>query len=243
MRALFSYAWGSVRVICSSLGLTRSVAGLVVGFLLYRYYAQAADYLAEQGFQHLPSIPGAWLAGAFGALYLLWHVVRYAVTLERRARPVLSLKILDPSERYETYVVLGNRVMRLYHLEVENTSRSRAAKKLSVELVSYQKTGDKKLVEIRSKLNVANSDTEQLDLQPLGRVVFELCGVDANGADTMGLAETRESQTFSIVPVGSGTIRVIAGAVGAPSTDEHYTLYIDLTGAMTIKPQTTPLDD
>ncbi len=182
------------------------------------------------------------MAAAFAVLYLLWHAVRYAATLERHAKPILSLKILDPSERYETYVALGNRVLRLYHLEVENVSRSKTAKKVSVALELYQKIGDKKLVDIRSKLKVANSDTEQLDLQPLGRVVFELCGVEADGADTMGLAEPRESQTFSILPVGSGTIRVIGEAVGAPSRDERYTLYIDLKGAMTIKPQTAPLD-
>jgi hypothetical protein len=97
-------------------------------------------------------------------------------------------------------------------------------------------------VDIRSKLKVANSDAEEIDLKPRGRVVFELCGVEAIGADASERAEARESQTFSIVPLGSGTIRVLAVARNAPAREEHYTLYVDRTGTMTIKPQTGALD-
>ena len=238
MRALFSYVWDAVRIICASLGLLRGAVGIVVGFLLFRFYDQFGAYLSEQGFRHLPSIRGAWVAAAFATLYLLWHVLRYAVALERDAKPILSLKILDPSECYETYVALGNRLLRLYHVEVANFSRTRTAKNVSVSLETYQKIGDKKLVDIRSRLKVANSDAEEAELKPRGRAAFELFGVEANGADTLGLAETREAQTFSILPVGSGNIAVVATADRVPPTNEHYTLYIDLTGSMTIKPQT-----
>jgi hypothetical protein len=51
------------------------------------------------------------------------------------------------------------------------------------------------------------------------------------------LAEARDVQTFSILPVGSGTIRIVAETDDAPSTERQYTLYIDTVGAMTIKPQ------
>ncbi len=97
--------------------------------------------------------------------------------------------------------------------------------------------GDKRQVDIRSKLKVANSDAEEIELKPRGRVIFELCGVEATGADASERAEARETQNFSIVPVGSGTISLLAEAANAPAREEHYTLYVDRTGAMTIKPQ------
>jgi len=135
-------------------------------------------------------------------------------------------------------VALGNRLLRLYHLEVENHSNLRTAARVAVSLKSYQLTGDKKVVDIRSKLKVANSSAEEIDLKPLASVVFELCAVEANGADALGVAETREDQTFSILPVGSGTLRVVAESDDAPSIEKQYTIYINTVGAMTIKPQT-----
>jgi hypothetical protein len=222
--------------------LGREIAGAAVCFLLLRFYGQvheqAKAYLALHGSPALPDVPGAWLAAVFAAIFLIWHLLRYAIALRRAANPVLSLKILDPSERYETYVALGNRLLRLYHVELENASRSIPANKASVSLECYQQAGDKRQVDIRSKLKVANSDAEEVDLKPRGRVVFELCGVEAIGAEASErAAEARESQTFSIVPLGSGTIRVLAEARNAPAREEHYTLYVDRTGTMTIKPQ------
>lgn len=237
MRALVSYVLDASHAILASLGLVRAVLGLSIAFLLFRFYDTAAARLAEHGFGYLPSLSGIWLAAGFLALYVLWHVVRLAVRLEREAKPILSMRILDPAERYETYVALGNRLLRLYHLEVENRSRMRTARKVSVSLECYQKAGDKRLVDIRSRLKVANSETEELDLKPRARAVFELIGVEADGADTMGLAEPREEQTFSIVPTGCGRINVVAEGDDVPQLAERYTLYIDLNGVMTIKPQ------
>jgi hypothetical protein len=68
-------------------------------------------------------------------------------------------------------------------------------------------------------------------------VAFELCGIVVNGGERVEPTEERESQTFSIVPVGSGVISVMASARDVPSIEEQYTLYIDSIGAMTIKPQ------
>ena len=240
MRALV-YVWDALRTVHASLGLKSEVIGLVVTFLLFRFYEQGRGYLEAQGFHGWPEVPGAWPAMAFAGLYFSWHLLRHAVALERSARPSLAIRILDPSQRYDTYVALGNRVVRLYHLEVENTSKSSAARDVSVTLVSYHQTGDKKLVDIRSKLKVANSDTESLDLNPLARVAFELCGIVVNGSERVEPTDERDGQTFSIVPVGSGIIRVIAEARDVPSIEEQYMLYINSTGAMTIKPQSGPL--
>lgn len=237
MWALPSFLWDCLRTIHSSLGPKREAAGLVVSFLLL-HYEQAKAYLSAQGFRGLPDVHGPSLAVAFAGSYLLWHLLRHAVALEDRARPKLSLRILDPGQRYDTYVALGNRLLRLYHLEVENLSNIRTATRVAVLLKSYQLTGDKKIVDIRSKLKVANSSAEEIDLKPFASVVFELCGVEANGADGLGVAETREDQTFSILPVGSGTLRVVAESDDAPSIERQYTIYINTVGAMTIKPQT-----
>jgi hypothetical protein len=129
-------------------------------------------------------------------------------------------------------------LLRLYHLEVENRSRSRTARRVAVTLESYQQSGDKKLVEIRSKLKIANAEAEDIDLKPLARVVFELCGVAVNGSGAPPTTEAREDQTFSILPVGSGTIKIVAVSDDAPALEGRYTLYIDTAGTMTIKPQT-----
>jgi hypothetical protein len=226
-----------LRTIHSSLGLKREAFGLIISTLLAGFYEPAKAYLSAHGARGLPNIEGVWLAAIFAGCYLLWHLLRHAVALEHNARPKLSLTILDPGQRYDTYVALGNRLLRLYHLEVANLSNFRTATRVAVSLKSYQLAGDKKAVDIRSKLKVANSDAEEIDLKPLASVVFELCGVDANGADTRGLAETRDGQTFSILPAGSGTIRIVAEADDAPTVEKQYTVYINTVGAMTIKPQ------
>ena len=236
MRVLV-YVWDAFRTLHASLGLAREIVGLVVFVLILSFYDTGRGYLAAQGIHGWPAVPTAWAAMAFAALYLSWHLLRHAVLLERSVRPSLAMRILDPGKRYDTYVALGNRVVRLYHLEVENTSKARAARDVSVTLVSYHRTGDKKLVDIRSKLKVANSDTESLNLNPRACVAFELCGIEVNGSERVEPTEEREGQTFSIVPVGSGIIRVIAEAHDAPSIEGQYTLYIDSIGTMTIKPQ------
>ena len=236
MRA-FWYGWNIARVVHASLGLKREAVGLIIFFLLIRFYEPARSYLAARGFTEAPDVPGLWTAIAFAGLYLYLHLLAHAVALEHTARPELVMRILDPSQRYDTYVALGNRVLRLFHLEVENTSRTRTARNVSVTLVSYHQTGDMKVVDIRSRLKVANSDAEKLDLNPRARVAFELGGVVANGSERMEPAEERENQTFSILPAGSGTIRVVAEASDIPATEEQYTLYIDSVGSMTIKPQ------
>lgn len=238
MWALPLFLWNALRTIHSSLGLKREVFGLAVTYLLLRFYGQGTDYLLAQGFRELPDVHGAWIAAAFAGIYLLWNLLRHATELEHKARPRLALKILDPSQRYDTYVTIGERLLRLYHLEVENHSRSRTARRVAVTLESYQQSGDKKLVEIRSKLKIANAEAEDIDLKPLARVVFELCGVAVNGSGAPPTAEAREDQTFSILPVGSGTIRIVAVSDDAPAIERRYTLYIDTAGTMTIKPQT-----
>jgi hypothetical protein len=237
MRSVVSYALDAVRAILVSLGLVRAIVGLLVAFALLRYYDVATAPLAQKGWLFLPSLSGAWLAAGFLLIYAFWHVVRLAVRLEREAKPTLTMKILDPEERYETFVSLGNRLLRLYHLEVANGSRTRTARKVGVSLRSYHKAGDKRQVDIRSPLKIANTETEELDLKPQGCAVFELIGVEADGADMLGIAEAREEQTFSIVPAGSGRISVVAEGHHMPPTEQTYTLYIDHNGAMTIKPQ------
>jgi hypothetical protein len=239
MWAGLAFLWDAIRVLRASVSVVRIILGAGLCFLIFRFYAPAVDFLASRGVHGFPDVPGAWLALAFACAFLIWHLLRYAIVLQRGVQPILSLKILDPGERYETYVALGNRLLRLYHVELENISRSTAARCTSVSLECYQLAGDKRQVDIRSKLRVANSEAEEVDLKPRGRVVFELCGVEATGAEaaTADAAEERDGQTFSIVPAGSGTIRLLAEAQNAPSIVEHFTLYVDRTGSMTIKPQ------
>jgi hypothetical protein len=241
MRAL-SYVWDVFRIVHASLGLKRVAFGLIVFFLLIRFYEPARIYFAARGVDGFPDVPGLWPALAFAGLYLYLNLLAHAVTLEHTARPGLVMRILDPSQRYDTYVALGNRVMRLFHLEVENPSRSRTARNVSVTLQSYHQTGDKKVVDIRSKLKVANSEAEELDLNPRARVAFELCGIVVDGSGRLEPAEERDGQTFSILPVGSGTIRVVAEARDVPAREEQYTLYVDSIGTMTIKPQADPIE-
>jgi hypothetical protein len=240
MSAALAYLWDAIRVLSASLGLIRALLGLGLTLVILHFYGIARDGRGAQGLHGLPDVPPAWLAAAFAALFLLWHLLRYAIALQRGARPALAMRILDPGERYETYVAVGNRLLRLYHLELRNVSSSMPANKATVSIESYRLAGDRRAVDIRSKLKVANSDAEEIDLKPQGRVVFELCGVETGGAEASDRAETREDQTFSIVPAGSGTITVLAEAQNAPAREEHYTLYVDARGAMTIKPQLAP---
>jgi hypothetical protein len=236
MRVL-TYVLNIGRVVHASLGLKRIAFGLIVFLLLMRFYEPARSYLAARGYPEVPDVPSLWSAIVFAGLYLYLSLLAHAVALEHAARPGLVMRVLDPGQRYNTYVVLGNRVLRLFHLEVENPSRSRTAHNVSVTLVSYHQTGDKKMVDIRHKLKVANSDAEVLDLNPRARVAFELGGVVANGNGRLEPAEERDGQTFSILPAGSGTIRVMAEASDMPTREEQFTLYIDSAGTMTIKPQ------
>ncbi len=238
MVAVVAFFWDAMRALFASLGFARAALAAAVCVAITMLYAPAREQLALKGISELPDVPGGWIAFVFGSLFVIGSLLRYAVVLQRRAKPILSLKILDPGERYETYVVLGNRLLRLYHVEVENASRSTAARRTTVSLQSYQMAGDKRLVDIRSKLKVANSEAEEIDLKPRGRVVFELCGVEAVEAKVeTAAAEEREGQTFSIVPSGSGTIQLLAEADNAPAVEERYMLYVDGRGAMTIKPQ------
>jgi hypothetical protein len=236
MRA-FRYVFDVGRVVHASLGLKREAFGLVIFLVLIWFYEPARTYVAARGFSEAPDVPGLWTAIAFVGVYLYLHLLVYAVALVHTAQPALIMRILDPSQRYDTYVALGNRVVRLFHLEVENPSTSKTARDVSVTLVSYHQTGDKKVVDIRHKLKVANSDSEELDLNPRARVAFELGGVVANGSAKMAPTEERENQTFSILPAGSGTICVQAISADTPAREEHYTLYIDSVGTMTIRPQ------
>lgn len=236
MRVL-GYVLDVGRAVHASLGLKREAFGLIVVFLLIRFYEPARSHLVAHGFIEVPDVPAVWTALAFAGLYLSLHLLAHAVALERAARPGLVMRLLDPSQRYDTYVALGNRVVRLFHLEVENPSRSRTARNVSVTLVSYHLTGDKKAVDIRHKLKIANSDAEVLDLNPRARVAFELAGVVANGGAKLEPTEERDGQTFSILPPGSGTVHVVAQAAHMPVREERYTLYIDSVGTMTIRPQ------
>lgn len=237
MWAVFAFLRDAVQVLHSSLGIWRALAGLAIGYGLFAFYEQARIYLATLDVRGLPDIPGAWVAAAFASVFLIWHLLRYAMALHRSIRPVLSLKILDPSERYETYVALGNRLLRLYHVELQNGSRSTSASKANISLQSFQLAGDARQVDICSRLKVANSDAEEIELKPRGRVVFELCGVEVDDAGAAARAEARDAQTFSIIPTGSGTISLMAEAANAPACAQRYMLYVDARGIMTIKPQ------
>jgi hypothetical protein len=223
-------------IVHASLGFKREAAALFILLLPFVFHEQVRTYLAAHGVGDWPVVDGIMPAIVLAGAYLYWRLLRHAVLFEYDTRPSVTARILDPSQRYETYVALGNRVLRLYHLEVENPSRFRTARRVSVTLMGYQRTGDAKMVDIRSRLKVANSDAEELDLNPRGRVAFELCAVEVENADSAA-PEERVEQTFSILPVGSGTIGVVAESYGAPSRDEQYRVYIDTTGAMTIKPQ------
>jgi hypothetical protein len=235
MRAL-SWVWNGLRIVHGSLGAKRAALALIVLLLPFVFHDQVRTYLEARGVRDWPVVDGTMPALVLVGGYLYWRLLRYAVTFEYVARPNLNAHMLDPGARYDTYVALGNRRLRLYHLEVENTSRFKAAHGVAAMLLEYRKAGDSRSVDIRSPLKVANSDAEGLDLNPGARVVFELGGIEVQGADTSVAAEERDGQTFSILPPGSGTIRVLVGARDVTATEQSYTVYIDTTGSMTIKP-------
>ena len=233
---LLSWLWNSLRIVHASLGLRREAIALFILLLPFVFHDQVRGYLATRGVRDWPVVDGTLPAILLAGGYLYWRLLRYVVIIQYIARPELAAQILDPALRYDTYVALGNRVLRLYHLEVENTSKFRTARRVAVTLVEYQKTGDPKSVDIRSQLKVANSDVERLDLNPGARVAFELCAIEVNGHDAHE-AEERAQQTFSILPPGSGMLRVLAEAYDAPAVEKQYRVYVDTTGSMTIKPQ------
>jgi hypothetical protein len=235
MRAL-SWVWNGLRIVHGSLGIKREALALVVLLLPFVFHDQVRTYLEARGVRDWPVVDGTMPALVLVGGYLYWRLLRYTVTFEYVSRPSLNARMLDPGARYDTYVALGNRRLRLYHLEVENASRSRAAHGVTATLFEYRKAGDSRSVDIRSTLKVANSDAERLDLDPGARVVFELAGIEVQGADTGVAAEERDGQTFSILPAGSGTIRVRVGASDVPATEQSYTVYVDTTGKMTIRP-------
>lgn len=235
MRAI-SRVLSGFRIVHASLGLKREAIIVLILLLPLLFHPEVRNYLAARGLADWPVVDGAMPALVLAAGYLYWRLLRHSVLFEDAARPCLTARILDPGQRYDTYVALGNRMLRLYHLEVENTSTSRTARAALVTLVDYRRSGDVKVVDIRSPLKVANSDAERVDLNPGARVVFELCGVEVNGT-TPASVEERTQQTFSILPNGSGSIRVFVEARNTPPREEEYRVYIDSTGSMTIKPQ------
>jgi hypothetical protein len=240
MMRLLAWGWSGLKVAHASLGVKRELVALFVLLLPLVFHGYVHDYLAARGVRDWPVVQGAWPAVVLVSGYLYWRLLRHAVLFEYGARASLTARLLDPGQRYDTYVALGNRVLRLYHLEVENASRFGTARDVGATLLDYRKTGDAKVVDIRSRPKVANSETEKLDLNPGARVAFELCAIEVNGAGTGSSAsatDERDSQTFSILPAGSGTIRVVVDAYDAPPWEEQYRVYIDSSGAMTIKPQ------
>lgn len=239
---LLAYVWNGLKIVHASLGLKREVATLCILLLPLLFHPQVRDYLLARGVRDWPVVDGTLPAIIVAGAYLYWRLLRHAIGVEYLARPSLTAQILDPALRYDTYVALGNRVLRLYHLEVANTSRFSTARRVTATLIDYQRTGDPKSVDIRSRLRVANSDAERLDLNPRARVAFELCAIEANGSATGAAAEEREQQTFSILPSGSGTLRVLTEGYGIPALETQYRVYVDSTGAMTIKPQAEALN-
>ncbi len=232
----FAWIWNGARIVHASLGLKRELLVVAVLLLPLVFHPQVHTYLQQRGIADWPVVDGTMPAVIVAGTYLYWRLLRHVIILEVVARPSLEVRMLDPGERYATLVALGNRMLRLYHLEVVNTSRFRTARRVAVTLVDYQKAGDGRAVDIRARLKIANSEAEQIDLNPGARVAFELCGVDVNGSETAA-AEARDAQTFSIVPSGSGMLRVFAEARDAPAREERLMVYIDTNGAMTIRPQ------
>lgn len=232
---LLAWVWNGARIVHASLGVKREVIVLLILALPFLFHEYVRDFMAARGVRDWPVVDGTMAAVLVAGMYLYWRLLRHAVIFEYLARPRLAMRILDPGQRYDTFVALGNRMVRLYHLEVINASMYKTAHGVAVTLVEYQKAGDSKVVDIRSRLKVANSDAEEVDLNPGARVVFELCGVDANGAEPAS-QDKRDHQTFSILPVGSGMLRIFAEARDAPAREEQLRVYIDSTGAMTIKP-------
>jgi len=233
---VLAWVWSAARIIHGSLGLTRELFVLFILLMPLMFHENVRALLAARGINDWPVIDAGMPAVLIAGSYLYWRLVRQAVFIEYVSRPTLTVRMLDPGQRYDTFVALGNRMLRLYHVEVENASRFRTAHDVAVQLLDYQKAGDSRRVEIRSQLKIANSDAEVLDLNPGARVVFELCGIEVNGEQPVA-PEARSEQTFSIVPPGSGTLRLFAEARDTPAREEELRLYVDTNGAMTIRPQ------
>jgi hypothetical protein len=231
-----SWVWNGARIIHASLGFRRELLVLVILLLPVAFHPGVHAYLATRGVADWPVVDAALPAVVVAGAYVYWRLVHYAVVFEYVARPTLIVRMLDPAQRYDTFVALGNRMLRLYHVEIENASRYRAAHGVKVQLLDYQKAGDTRRVDIRAPLKVANSDAEVLDLNPGSRVVLELCGIEITGSEAKA-PEERGEQTFSIVPPGSGTLRILAEARDAPAREEQLRLYVDTNGTMTIRPQ------
>jgi hypothetical protein len=231
-----AWIWNGLRIVHASMGLKREAITLFILLLPLLFHARVSSFLAAHGIPDWPVVDGTMPAVIVAGTYLYWRLLRHSIIREYVARPNLAVRILDPGQRYDTLVALGNRVLRLYHVEVENRSMFRTARGVAVTLLDYQKAGDSRAVEIRARLKIANSEAEELDLNPGARVAFELCGVEVSGAEPAA-AEPREWQTFSILPPGSGTLRLFAEARDAPARQETYMLYVDTTGTMTIRPQ------
>lgn len=233
---LLAWIWNGVRIIHASLGGKREVVVLLILMLPFLFHEHVRTYLELRGVRDWPVVDGTMPAFIVAGSYLYWRLLRHVIIIEYVGRPSLATRILDPGQRYDTFVALGNRMLRLYHLEVVNNSRFKTAHGVAVTLVDYQKAGDSRRVDVRSRLKIANSDAEQIDLNPGARVMFELCGIEVDGAEPMA-PEARDRQTFSILPAGSGTLRIFAEAKDAPAREERFMVYIDSTGAMTIRPQ------
>lgn len=233
---LRSSIWNGIRIFHESLGFKRELFVLAVLLMPFAFHPDVSTYLAARGVKDWPVVDAALPAVVLTGGYLYWRLMRHAVIFEYVERPMLVVRMLDPGQRYDTHVALGNRMLRLYHVEVQNASRYQTAHGVSVQLLDYQKAGDSKRLDIRSRLKIANSDAEMLDLGPRARVAFELCGIEVNGTQPLA-PEERGEQTFSIVPSGSGTLRLIAHGRDAPAREEELRLYVDTNGTMTIKPQ------
>lgn len=234
---LLSWVWNGARIIHESLGVKRALVVLGVLLLPYLFHPDVRSYLEARGIHDWPVVDAAMPAVLVAGSYLYWRLIRHAVVFEYVARPALMIRMLDPGQRYDTYVALGNRMLRLYHVEVSNASHYKTARDVAVTLLDYQKAGDSRRVDIRARLKVANSDAESIDLNPGARVIFELCGIEVTGAQPAA-PETRGEQTFSIIPPGSGTLRLFAEGRDAPVREEELRLYVDTNGSMTIRPQT-----
>jgi len=233
---LLSWIWSGARIVHGSLGIRRELLVLAILLTPLVFHPGMRTYLAARGVGDWPVVDAAMPAVVVAGTYLYWRLLRHAVTIEHISRPLLVMRMLDPGQRYDTFVALGNRMLRLYYVEVTNSSRFKTARDVAVTLLDYQKAGDSRRVEIRARLKVANSDADTIDLNPGARVAFELCGIEASGIEPAA-PEDRSEQTFSIVPPGSGTLRLVAEARDAAALEEEMRLYVDTSGKMTIKPQ------
>lgn len=233
---LLAWLWNAARIVHESLGLKRELFVLLIVLMPLAFHDNVRAYLATRGVNDWPVVEGAMPAMLVAGSYLYWRLVRHVVIIEYMSRPKLVMRMLDPSLRYDTYVALGNRMLRIYHVEITNASIFKTAHDVSITLVDYQKAGDTRRVEIRSRLKVANADAETIDLNPGARVAFELCGIEVHGTQPAA-PETRDTQTFSIIPPGSGTLRLFAESKDAPACEDELRLYVDTNGSLTIRPQ------